>query len=74
MVRKARPVTERDPFSEARDTFAGMIEMLRRTETATHAETERDVLTHGTELLRQLLQARFELLFSRVLDVYDHAI
>lgn len=65
MARKARPDGERDPFLSARDTFASIVETLSSAEPATHADTERDVMVQGTELMRQLVQARFDLLFVR---------
>jgi hypothetical protein len=65
MGRKARPDGQRDPFSSARDTLASIIEMLSSTDPATHADTERDVMAQGMELMRQLMQGRFDLLFQR---------
>ena len=65
MGRKARPDGERDAFSSARDTFAEMVAMLSSEDASTHADTEREVLAQGTELMRQLVQARLDLLFER---------
>jgi len=65
MTREARADAQRDPFSSARDTFESIVESLRDTATRTQADTERGVMEQSTELIRQLLQARLNLLFQR---------
>ena len=65
MTRKARSDGAGDPFSSARSEFERMIDSLRSTASATQAETERAVIEQGTELMRQLVQARLDLLFER---------
>jgi hypothetical protein len=65
MAREARPDAARDPFSSARGKFESMVEALSGTAPATQSETERGVVEQGTELMRQLMQARLDLLFQR---------
>jgi len=71
MARKARSDGARDPFSSARTKFESIVESLRDPTTVTQAETERTVMEQGTELMRQLVQARLDLLFER--ERADHA-
>lgn len=66
MTSKAQPPGACDPFSSARDQFDRLVGWLRSDEAPpTHGELEETILERGTELLRQLLQSRLDLLFER---------
>lgn len=66
MASKAQFRIPDDPFADARSTFDGIIGWLGGDDVpATEADIERAVSARGRELLRQLLQGRFDLLHSR---------
>jgi hypothetical protein len=65
--RKAFPRSQVDAFSPAREQFEAMVQWLGGDQRVpqTHGELEQAILEEGTELLRQLLQARLQVLFER---------
>lgn len=64
MTRKARARVCDEPFSAARDEFEQMASWLNSDAVpATAADIERAIATRGRELLRKLLQARFDVLY-----------
>jgi hypothetical protein len=66
MTSKAHPSSPSDPFSAARVKFETMVDWLASNDAPqTEAELEKAIGEHGTELLRLLLQAQFDLLFER---------
>ena len=66
MAKKARPAVLCDPFVSARESFDELVVLLRGDAAPrTHAGLEETVIERGTELMRQLLQARVDLLFER---------
>lgn len=73
MARKARSDGAGDPFSSAREKFESIVDSLHGTATVTQAETERAVIGQGTELMRQLVQGRLDLLFERERANYARA-
>lgn len=65
MAKKARPAVQCDPFLSARESFDEVVELLRGDAAPrTHAGLEETLVKRGTELMRQLLQARLDLLFE----------
>ena len=66
MAKKPRPAVPCDPFVSARESFDELVKLLGGDAAPrTHAGLEETVIESGTELMRQLLQARLDLLFER---------
>lgn len=66
MKSKARVQAARDPFLTARAQFDGLVDWLNGERAPrTQVELEKGLVEQGSELLRQLLQGRFDLLLER---------
>jgi len=66
MARKARTSVSDEPFSSARDEFEKIVCWIESDEVpSTAADIERAVGKRGRELIRKLLQGRFDLLHAR---------
>lgn len=63
---RARPASASESFLSARVYFEEIVQLLMSDEAPqSHGDLEAAVVAQGNELLRQLLQARYDLLFER---------